>query len=59
MAAKGDTAQRGSFAYPWTAWLRRRLDNLLTERGLMPSRTAAASAIRAGEVRIGRGGEGA
>ncbi len=34
-----------------------RLDNLLTERGLMPSRTAAASAIRAGEVRIGRGGE--
>jgi 23S rRNA (cytidine1920-2'-O)/16S rRNA (cytidine1409-2'-O)-methyltransferase len=34
-----------------------RLDTLLTERGLMPSRTAAASAIRAGQVRIGRGGE--
>jgi 23S rRNA (cytidine1920-2'-O)/16S rRNA (cytidine1409-2'-O)-methyltransferase len=34
-----------------------RLDTLLTERGLAPSRTAAASAIRAGEVRIGRGGE--
>jgi 23S rRNA (cytidine1920-2'-O)/16S rRNA (cytidine1409-2'-O)-methyltransferase len=34
-----------------------RLDTLLTERGLVPSRTAAASAIRAGEVRIGRGGE--
>ena len=34
-----------------------RLDTLLTERGLAPSRTAAASAIRAGQVRIGRGGE--
>jgi len=34
-----------------------RLDNLLTERGLAPSRTAAAGAIRAGQVRIGRGGE--
>ena len=34
-----------------------RLDTLLTERGLVPSRTAAATAIRAGEVRIGRGGE--
>ncbi|MCB0875626.1 MAG: TlyA family RNA methyltransferase [Solirubrobacterales bacterium] len=34
-----------------------RLDMLLTERGLMPSRTAAAGAIRAGQVRIGRGGE--
>ena len=34
-----------------------RLDTLLTERGLAPSRTAAAGAIRAGQVRIGRGGE--
>ncbi len=34
-----------------------RLDNLLTERGLATSRTAAATSIRAGHVRIGRGGE--
>ncbi len=34
-----------------------RLDNLLTERGLAPSRTAAATSIRAGLVRVGRGGE--
>ena len=34
-----------------------RLDTLLAERGLVPSRSAAASTIRAGRVRIGRGGE--
>jgi 23S rRNA (cytidine1920-2'-O)/16S rRNA (cytidine1409-2'-O)-methyltransferase len=34
-----------------------RLDSLIAERGLAPSRTAAAEAIRAGKVRIGRGGE--
>lgn len=36
---------------------RQRLDTLLTERGLAPSRSAAATSIRAGKVRIGRGGE--
>jgi 23S rRNA (cytidine1920-2'-O)/16S rRNA (cytidine1409-2'-O)-methyltransferase len=36
---------------------RSRLDTLIAERGLLPSRTAAAAAIRAGQVRIGRGGE--
>ena len=35
----------------------RRLDTLLAERGLAPSRTAAATSIRAGQVRIGKGGE--
>ena len=30
---------------------------LLAERGLVPSRTAAATTIRAGKVRLGRGGE--
>ncbi len=35
----------------------RRLDTLVAERGLAPSRTAAASSIRAGHVRIGKGGE--
>jgi len=36
---------------------RSRLDSLIAERGLAPSRTAAAESIRAGLVRIGRGGE--
>jgi 23S rRNA (cytidine1920-2'-O)/16S rRNA (cytidine1409-2'-O)-methyltransferase len=36
---------------------RSRLDSLIAERGLAPSRTAAAESIRAGMVRIGRGGE--
>jgi 23S rRNA (cytidine1920-2'-O)/16S rRNA (cytidine1409-2'-O)-methyltransferase len=33
-----------------------RIDAVLADRGLFPSRTAAASAVRAGEVRIGRDG---
>jgi 23S rRNA (cytidine1920-2'-O)/16S rRNA (cytidine1409-2'-O)-methyltransferase len=33
-----------------------RIDALLAERGLFPSRTAAAGAVRAGEVRIGSDG---
>src|SRR6476619_3496077 len=36
---------------------RRRLDTLLAERGLAASRTRAAESVRAGLVRIGRGGE--
>ena len=35
----------------------RRLDTLIAERGLAPSRPAAATSIRAGQVRIGKGGE--
>jgi 23S rRNA (cytidine1920-2'-O)/16S rRNA (cytidine1409-2'-O)-methyltransferase len=35
---------------------RRRLDTVLTERGTFPSRTAAAAAVRAGEVRVGADG---
>jgi len=35
---------------------RTRLDLLLAERGTFPSRTAAANAIRAGQVKIGRDG---
>jgi 23S rRNA (cytidine1920-2'-O)/16S rRNA (cytidine1409-2'-O)-methyltransferase len=34
---------------------KRRLDTLLAERGLFPSRTQAAASVMAGEVRIGRG----
>jgi len=36
---------------------RERLDNLMARRGLAPSRTSAATSIRAGLVRVGRGGE--
>ena len=35
---------------------RRRIDALLTERGLAGSRTGAAASVRAGRVRIGSGG---
>lgn len=35
---------------------RRRLDTLLAERGLSPSRTSAAASVRAGRVRVGGGG---
>ena len=35
---------------------RRRIDSLLAERGLAPSRTSAAASIRAGRVRIGADG---
>ncbi|MGH2962291.1 MAG: TlyA family RNA methyltransferase [Solirubrobacterales bacterium] len=34
---------------------RRRLDTLLAERGLAPSRTSAAASVRAGLVRVGAG----
>src|SRR6476619_1448758 len=35
---------------------RARIDAVLAERGIFPSRSAAAGAVRAGEVRIGRDG---
>jgi 23S rRNA (cytidine1920-2'-O)/16S rRNA (cytidine1409-2'-O)-methyltransferase len=35
---------------------KRRLDTLLAERGLFPSRSRAAASVMAGEVRVGRGG---
>ncbi len=35
---------------------RTRIDAALAERGLFPSRTAAAGAVRAGEVRVGADG---
>src|SRR5271165_4894007 len=34
---------------------KRRLDTVLAERGLFPSRTRAAASVMAGEVRVGRG----
>ncbi|HWX52590.1 MAG TPA: TlyA family RNA methyltransferase, partial [Solirubrobacteraceae bacterium] len=35
---------------------KRRLDTLLAERGLFPSRSRAAASVMAGEVRVGAGG---
>jgi 23S rRNA (cytidine1920-2'-O)/16S rRNA (cytidine1409-2'-O)-methyltransferase len=35
---------------------RQRIDTVLAERGLAPSRAAAAASVRAGEVRVGRDG---
>jgi 23S rRNA (cytidine1920-2'-O)/16S rRNA (cytidine1409-2'-O)-methyltransferase len=35
---------------------RRRADTLLAERGLLPSRSAAAATVRAGRVRVGKDG---
>ena len=50
-----DPAQRPRYLALTMA--RMRLDALLAERGLAPSRTAAAALIRAGRVRVGRGEE--
>ena len=36
---------------------KRRIDALLAERGLAGSRTSAAASVRAGHVRVGRGGD--
>ena len=41
---------------PLAAMERRRIDTLLTERGLAGSRTRAAESVRAGRVRVGRDG---
>src|SRR5207237_9213052 len=38
---------------------KRRLDSLLAERGLFPSRSRAAASVMAGEVRVGAAGRGA
>jgi len=46
--------RRGRSTVP--AMKKARIDALLAERGVFPSRTAAAGAVRAGEVRVGRDG---
>jgi 23S rRNA (cytidine1920-2'-O)/16S rRNA (cytidine1409-2'-O)-methyltransferase len=43
-------------ALPFPTMTKARIDAVLAERGAFPSRTAAASAVRAGEVRIGQDG---
>jgi 23S rRNA (cytidine1920-2'-O)/16S rRNA (cytidine1409-2'-O)-methyltransferase len=49
---------RGSLSPAVTVRLvsRRRADSLLAERGLAPSRSAAAASVRAGRVRLGKDG---
>jgi 23S rRNA (cytidine1920-2'-O)/16S rRNA (cytidine1409-2'-O)-methyltransferase len=47
---------RGGVAGTVRAVSRTRLDSALAERGLFPSRAAAAASVRAGEVRIGVNG---
>jgi 23S rRNA (cytidine1920-2'-O)/16S rRNA (cytidine1409-2'-O)-methyltransferase len=46
----------GSHRRYGSAVARQRLDTLLAERGIFPSRTAAASSVRAGEVQLGADG---
>jgi 23S rRNA (cytidine1920-2'-O)/16S rRNA (cytidine1409-2'-O)-methyltransferase len=51
VAATGALVCKGSHSMG-----RRRLDTLLAERGLFPSRSRAAASVMAGEVRVGLGG---
>jgi 23S rRNA (cytidine1920-2'-O)/16S rRNA (cytidine1409-2'-O)-methyltransferase len=49
-------ATRRADVQPFAAMGKRRLDTLLAERGLFPSRSRAAASVMAGEVRLGPGG---
>jgi 23S rRNA (cytidine1920-2'-O)/16S rRNA (cytidine1409-2'-O)-methyltransferase len=49
-------ATRHADVQPFAAMGKRRLDTLLAERGLFPSRSRAAASVMAGEVRLGPGG---
>jgi 23S rRNA (cytidine1920-2'-O)/16S rRNA (cytidine1409-2'-O)-methyltransferase len=53
---EGRFPQAGSAAGYGSPVTRRRADSLLAERGLAPSRTAAAASVRAGRVRLGADG---
>ena len=50
-----DRPARGALCKGWEAMAKRRLDTLLAERGLFPSRSRAAASVMAGEVRVGVG----
>jgi 23S rRNA (cytidine1920-2'-O)/16S rRNA (cytidine1409-2'-O)-methyltransferase len=54
--AAGVAAARLAYVQPFAAMGKRRLDTLLAERGLFPSRSRAAASVMAGEVRLGPGG---
>jgi 23S rRNA (cytidine1920-2'-O)/16S rRNA (cytidine1409-2'-O)-methyltransferase len=53
LALGGDCPRRATLR----PMARRRLDTVLTERGLAATRSAAAASVRAGLVRVGAGGE--
>jgi 23S rRNA (cytidine1920-2'-O)/16S rRNA (cytidine1409-2'-O)-methyltransferase len=52
----GAVGTRRADVQPFAAMGKRRLDTLLAERGLFPSRSRAAASVMAGEVRLGPGG---
>jgi 23S rRNA (cytidine1920-2'-O)/16S rRNA (cytidine1409-2'-O)-methyltransferase len=49
-------AERPACVQGFACMAKRRLDTLLAERGLFPSRSRAAASVMAGEVRLGRDG---
>jgi 23S rRNA (cytidine1920-2'-O)/16S rRNA (cytidine1409-2'-O)-methyltransferase len=52
-ADRGVAAGRGAYVQRFAAMAKRRLDTLLAERGLFPSRSRAAASVMAGEVKLG------
>ena len=61
LSAPAPAAVRGASRYarervPFGRMAKQRLDTLLAERGLFESRSRAAAAVMAGEVRVGSGG---
>jgi 23S rRNA (cytidine1920-2'-O)/16S rRNA (cytidine1409-2'-O)-methyltransferase len=55
VTAPGATVCKGSEAMGKTGGPKRRLDALLAERGLFPTRSRAAASVMAGDVRVGQG----
>ena len=51
-----ESSHSGRSRVPFGRVTRHRLDTLLAERGLFETRTRAAAAIMAGQVRLGGGG---
>ena len=51
----GPPVQGVPFVQGFAGMAKRRLDTLLAERGLFPSRSRAAASVMAGEVRVGAG----
>ena len=56
LCARRECSGIGGPALPLRPVKKARIDAVLAERGLFPSRTAAAGAVRAGEVRVGADG---
>lgn len=56
VASPGTASSLAGAAVPFASMKKARIDAVLAQQGLFPSRTAAASAVRAGEVRLGQDG---